>query len=63
MAELTICKSTIDLVHGNRGRIIGSLNGNLELRLRHLKGLNAILAEYDQQIGAFATTHRHEKPV
>ncbi|MDH3772569.1 MAG: IS110 family transposase, partial [Nitrospirota bacterium] len=41
----------------------GSLNVNLELLLRHLKGLNTILAEYDQQIGALATTPRYEKPV
>ncbi len=41
----------------------GSLKVNLELLLRHLKGLNTILVEYDQQIGALATTPRYEKPV
>jgi len=41
----------------------GSLNVNLELLLRQLKGLNNILAEYDQEIGDLATTQRYAKPV
>ena len=41
----------------------GSLKVNLELLLRHLKGLKTILAEYDQQIEDLANTQRYEKPV
>ncbi len=45
------------------GATSGSLNVNLELLLRHLKGLTTILAGYDQQIEELATTPRYEKPV
>jgi len=41
----------------------GQLQVNLELLLRHLKGLTAILAGYDQQIEELATTERYAKPV
>ncbi len=41
----------------------GSLKVNLELLLRHLNGLTAVLAGYDQQIEELATTERYEKPV
>jgi len=41
----------------------GSLKVNLEFLLRQLKGLNNILAEYDQQIEALVKTPRYEKPV
>ncbi len=41
----------------------GSLKINLELLLRQLKGMNDILAEYEQQIEALAKSPRYEKPV
>ena len=41
----------------------GSLKMNLSLLLRQLKGLNSVLAEYDQQIEDLATAPRYEKPV
>ena len=42
---------------------LGSLRVNLELLVRQLKCLNAILAEYEQQIEMLAKTQRYEKPV
>ncbi len=41
----------------------GSLKVNLELLLRQLKGLNYILAEYEQEIEALAKAPRYEKSV
>ena len=41
----------------------GSVKVNLELLLRQLKGMNAILAGYDQQIEVLAKTPRYEKSV
>jgi len=41
----------------------GSLKANLELLLRQLKGLNALLVDYTQQIEALANTPRYQKPV
>ena len=41
----------------------GSFKVNLELLLRQLKGLNSVLAEYNQQIEVLAKTPRYEKPV
>ncbi len=41
----------------------GSLKVNLDLLLRQLKGLNAILDEYGQQIEVLARTPHYEKPV
>ena len=38
----------------------GSLKVNLDLLVRQLKGVNSILAEYDQQIEALAKTPRYE---
>jgi len=41
----------------------GSLKVNLALLLRQLKGLNSILAEYDQHIETLAETPRYEQSV
>jgi len=41
----------------------GSLKVNLELLVRHLKDLTAILTAYDQEIEELATTARYEKSV
>jgi transposase len=41
----------------------GSLKVNLELLVRHLKDLTAILAAYDQESEELATTARYEKSV
>ena len=45
------------------GAASGSFKVNLSLLLRQLKSLNAVLAEYDEQVDQLAHTPRYEKPV